>query len=147
MYYRDFYGRLNCLIVRGRGFGPASFGDFEMIPRSGVWTRQSTDSEILSLFVDESAASEVAAAADGILEGTHQAKILKNGTGDYTITLNRPSRRDIQVLGIIPMTVDMGFAVTEKDESSVRVVFEVGGTDTNTDFFITLLAFYSPTQR
>lgn len=110
--------------------------------------RQNSRAEDISLFIDESATNSVTAATDGILEGTRQALVKKNGTGDYTITLNRTARRDIVVVGVAPVTVDLTYAITSISTSQVRIVFaNLSGTDTNTDFWINLRAFYSSVQR
>lgn len=100
--------------------------------------------DIVHLRIDESAISGNTSA--GILEGTHHAKIQKNGTGDYTITLNETGRRTLGVIGLVSMTTDVAIEVAAIDENSVQVVGQNGGTDTNCDFMITLIRFDAETQ-
>jgi hypothetical protein len=101
--------------------------------------RQSRQAEVLAFRVDVSEISGDTSA--GLLEGTNLATISKTGTGDYTITLKRAARRTLVVLGAGALTIDARFQITAIDTDSVRITWEVGGTDTDMDFHITLLSF------
>lgn len=107
--------------------------------------RQNSKAELIVLDIDESAISNGTNA--GLNEGAQQATLTKNGTGDYTITLNRTARRTLRVIGAVAKTVDLRCAITSESTSAVRIVWEGGGTDTNTDFTIAILANYSEFDR
>jgi len=112
-------------------------GFLSTLKRLGI--RQSRISEVLAFRVDVSEISGDTSA--GLLEGTNLATIQKHGTGDYTITLKRAARRTLVVVGAAALTIDARFSISAVDTDSVRIVWEVGGTDTDMDFHITLLAF------
>jgi hypothetical protein len=96
--------------------------------------------------VDESEISGTSSA--GILEGTFRATITKNGTGDYTITLNEPGMRTMVAVGCLPLTEDLTFKISAVSSSAVQVVFaNLSGTDTNTDFHLSVVVFYAEDQR
>lgn len=102
--------------------------------------RQSRHAEVMAFSVDQSEISGDTNA--GLLEGKHLATIQKNGTGDYTITLKKAARRTLIVVGAVAVgLVDARFNIAAVDEDSVQIVWEVNGTDTDTDFHITLLFF------
>lgn len=109
---------------------------------------QSLNARLMFFRVDESAVSAVTAGRDGLLEGSYLADIFKNGTGDYTLTLKRTAARAPVVVGACAIgLVDARFAITELDENTIRIVWEVGGTDTNADFHLTVAVFGDQTQR
>jgi len=117
------------------------------IPLQFLGIRQSK-SEIISLRIDESDASAVATSTDGIDEGTYHATILKNGTGDYTITFNRKAKRTLVVLGASPIgLVDARYNIAAIDTNSLQIVWEVSGTDTDTDFHIAVQQFFKSNQN
>lgn len=96
--------------------------------------------------VDESAISGNTNA--GLLEGKHDATIQKNGTGDYTITLLKASRRLPVVLGAAPVGLaDARFNIAAISATQVRIVWEVSGTDTNADFHLALATFEEDVVR
>lgn len=110
-----------------------------------VGIRQNSKAELVFLSIDTSALSGASNA--GILEGAQQAICEKTATGTYVITLNRTGRRDLIVVGASPLTIDARFKIGTITESAVTVIWEVGGTDTDMDFHITLCAFYSEFDR
>lgn len=118
------------------------------LPRSTlteVKTHQ-RNTKLLFFRVDESAISGNTAA--GLLEGGYDAIIQKNGTGDYTITLNNASRRTPVVIGAVPIgLVDARCNIQTLSTTTIRIVWEVNGTDTNADFHLTVAVFQDETQR
>lgn len=100
--------------------------------------RQSRHAELLAFRVDQSEISGNTSA--GLLEGTNLATISKTGTGDYTITLKRAARRTLVVVGASSLTIDARYSISAVDTDSVRIVWEVSGTDTDLDFHIVLLS-------
>ncbi len=118
------------------------------LPRSTLSEVKShqTKSVIMGFRVDESAISGNTSA--GLLEGTYDAVIQKNGTGDYTLTFNKAFRRTPVVMGAAPIgLVDARFNIQTLSTTAVRIVWEVNGTDTNADFHLTILGFQDNTQR
>lgn len=119
-----------------------------MLPRSTLSEVRSHQPRTKLLFfrIDESAISGTSSA--GILEGTYDAVITKNGTGDYTITFNEASARVPIVIGAAPIGLaDARYKIEAVDETSVQIIWEVGGTDTNADFHLTVAIFPDQTQR
>lgn len=115
------------------------------IPIQAVGIRQS-QLEIYALSIDESEISGTTSA--GILEGTYHAVIAKNGTGDYTITLNRPARRSVVVIGAAANGLpDMAYQIVSVSSSAVRISWTKGGSAHDADFFITIGAFYKAAQN
>ena len=108
---------------------------------SQVTNRQNTQLEMVGFRVDESAASAVTTSKDGLLEGSNQATILKNGTGDYTLTWKRPTRRVPVVLGIRPLG-NATFTSVTISETSCQIVFSG-----DTDFHAAFLMPYDGTDR
>ena len=122
------------------------------IPVQQVGVRQ-RKVEYLHFHVDISAVSAVATSTDGLIEGTYHGTILKNGTGDTTITLNSASKRKIHVVGWnsvgasgVAGTVDMRASFTA-GTSTVQVVTESGGTDTDCDYDLTIAVFGVASQQ
>ncbi len=110
-----------------------------------VGVRQNSKMELVVIDVDS---SEISAGTNaGLLEGAQQATITKSATGTYAIVLNRTARRTVRVVGVALKTIDARFAVTAESTAGVTIVTEVGGTDTDMDFTITLAAFYSEFDR
>lgn len=108
--------------------------------------RQNSKPELLCLRIDESAISNGTNA--GVLEGKNYVTVTKNGTGDYTITFNRTCRRVPVVVGAAPIgLVDARFNIAAISTTAVQIVWEVGGTDTNTDFHLTLMQPFSQWER
>lgn len=100
--------------------------------------------EMITFRVDASAISGTSTA--GLLEGTHRAVISSAGTGDYTITLNEPAQRVVVVLGVVPLTAGLSYLIVPT-EAGVQVVFDDDGVATETDFHISLMAYYATEQR
>lgn len=112
------------------------------IPKQSVGIRQS-QSELYSFFVDGTGTA-------ALVEGKYHATLVDNGDGDYTITLNRPARRDLQVVGAVPLTANLMPRIVSVDESAINIKWvDNDGTPTATDcdFFLTVLAFYDAQQR
>ena len=118
-----------------------------VMTKQAVEQRQNTSFELIMLKVDESAVDATELTSDGLLEGQFHAKIEKTATGAYSIRLNRKSLRPVQIVGYGLVTVDSQVSFTAVDEEGVDLVVEVGGTDTNSDFWLTLGAFYNRTER
>lgn len=106
--------------------------------------RQNSRPELVVLAVTQ--ASIVNGTNAGITEGSNQAIVTKNGTGDYTFTLNRVARRNIQVIGASASVVDLRYSATVTS-STVRIVWELNGTDTNTNFSVSLFVPYCKLDR
>lgn len=113
-----------------------------------VGIRQNSKSELVALRVDVSDVSAVATSEDGIDEGASACTILKNGTGDYTITLKRACRRIPVVLGAVAVGEVFVRLESEPSTSAIRVIIEDdAGTNTDADFHLAFLAFYAETGR
>lgn len=112
------------------------------IAKQFVGIRQSK-SEMYSFYVDGTGTAAIG-------EGKYHGSLTDNGTGDYTVTLTRPARRALQVVGIVPVTANVMPQNLVVDSSSVRVRFvDNDGTPTATDakFYLTVLAYYDDQQR
>lgn len=113
-----------------------------MISMEGVGSRQRKP-ELIGLRVDG-----VTATAAISFGGKH-ATITDNGTGDYTLTLVRPARQTIIVVGCISLTAGAYAEISSATSSAVRVLTK---TVTNSPaavdalFHLTLLVFRSPTE-
>jgi len=107
--------------------------------------RQNSKAELVSFKIDESAI--VNGTNAGMSEGSKHGVITKNGTGDYTITLNRTCRRTPIVVGVSPLTEDLTYK-TIVTTNTIQVVFaNLSGTDTVTDFDLTAMLFFSSVER
>jgi hypothetical protein len=108
--------------------------------------RQNSKPELFTFKLDVSAQSDGTNA--GLLEGANYATVTKNGTGDYTFTLNRVARRAICVVG---GSVEAEAFIREgaaADTSTFRIVVEADdGTNTDADFTVTVLALYGAIQH
>jgi hypothetical protein len=110
--------------------------------------RQNSKPELVAFRVDVSDVSAVATSKDGLDEGSNYATILKNGTGDYTITFNRTSRRVPVVLGGAVVGEAFLRLQAEPTTSTVRVIIEADdGTNTDADFHLSVLQFFSQWER
>lgn len=116
-----------------------------MIPKQALAIRQDK-AEIVEFQCDESdIATSSAAALD---QGKYQGVVVKNGTGDYTITLNKTSRRTITVVGILPYTANLQVQIVSKTTSAVNFKFtNNSGTATDTDFDATFIRYDSAQER
>lgn len=112
-----------------------------------VGFRQNSRPEDVCFIVDESDVSAVTAGVGGLDEGASQGVIFKNGTGDYTITLNRVGRRAPVIMGVVPQTEDLTYKATVVSNGVIRVIFAMSGTDTNTDFHISIRQFFASASR
>lgn len=119
------------------------------IPSQAIGVRQ-RKVEYLHFHVD---VSELAGTTAGILEGTYFATAAATATGVTTITLNDASRRKIHVVGCTSTgntgaagTVDVRFSFTASS-TAVVVTSEVGGTDTDCDFDLTIAVFGTASQQ
>jgi len=111
-----------------------------MLPLRELGIRQ-RKAELICVYVDGTGTA-------AITEGKYLATLTDNGTGDYTITLNSPAARNIHVVGAMGMgTVDVRPSITALSATAVRIVWEVSGTDTDTEFYLTLIAFYTAEQN
>jgi hypothetical protein len=110
-----------------------------MIPVRSVGVRQ-RKVEMIFARIDESATGD-----DAILEGKYHLNFVKDGTGQYTLTLqNGASRRTIVVVGAVALTADLTPQILAVDTDSVQIEFaNNAGAATNTDFHITLATFGS----
>ena len=81
--------------------------------------------------------------------GSKHATLVDNGTGDYTLTLVKPGKQIIQVVGCVSLTAttyaEIGAATTA---STVRVLTKATSNNAATDavFHLTLLVFRSATE-
>lgn len=65
--------------------------------------------------------------------------IVDNGTGSYTINFKEAARRDLHVIGLVPVTAERIMSVSAIDESSVTVRAEdAAGAQADADFYITV---------
>ncbi len=106
-----------------------------------VKQRQNTKMEMVFFRVDESDVSAVATAKDGLDEGSNQATILKNGTGDYTFTWKRPTRRTPVLVGLEALGNATVSSVTI-GTTTCQVVFSA-----DTDFHATFAMPYDKVDR
>ena len=99
--------------------------------------------EVVIARVDESAVGDAA-----LLEGAAHFSYVKNGVGDYTLTLeNGVSKRTIVVLGVTPLTAGLIPSIVTVTASAVNVQFEdAAGAATVTDFHIAMLVFHHATE-
>lgn len=110
--------------------------------------RQNSKAELVAFRVDVSDVSAVTTGTGGLDEGSNYATILKTATGKYTITLNRTCRRIPVVVGAVAVGEDFVRLTSEPTTSQVLVTIEADdGTDTDVDFHLTLLCFYSATEH
>lgn len=113
-----------------------------MIAKQEVGIRQSK-AELLAFRVDGTGTAS-------ILEGKYHATLTDNGTGDYTLTFARPFARTPVVVGVVPLTVDTCCHVEAVSTTAVQVVFaavDETAAAVDADFHITLLGFFSDTER
>lgn len=75
--------------------------------------------------------------ADGVAvagdEGSEEVTTAKTATGTYTLTMKTPFKRGMLLCVAVPETIDMRYNVTISG-SVATLIFEVGGTDTDTKF-------------
>ncbi len=121
-----------------------------MLPQSGISSvgcRQ-PKFEIIPVHFDVSAHVDGGALAldNG---GKYALTVTKTGTGDFTFTLNRPGLRACILLGQpVPVgTVDARASVVTATTSAVRIVSEVGGTDTDMDLMFAIGVYRDSKQR
>lgn len=108
--------------------------------------RQNAKPEVIALSIDVSAV--VNGTNTGVLEGANYVTVTKNGTGDFTITLNEAGRRACIFLG--GGVIGQGFLRLNNvsTTSAVRVVVESdAGTNSDLDFECAILVLRSATQR
>lgn len=80
-------------------------------------------------------------------EGKSHVTCTKGATGNYTLTLNEPARRNIRIVGYAPETANLQLQKSTTSTSSVLVIFtNNSGTATDTNFEITLCVFRWPEQ-
>ena len=116
-----------------------------MIPQQGLKTRQN-GAELVEFQSDESdIATSSAAALD---QGKFQGVVVKNGTGDYTITVNRVSKRTLTVVSLIPLTANLQPQLVSVSTSAVNFKFtNNSGTAVDTDFHASFLRYDSIQER
>lgn len=113
-----------------------------------VGIRQNSKAELVAFRVDVSDVSAVATSTAGLDEGSKYATIFKNGTGDYTITFNRTSRRIPVVVGGMAVGEQFMQLQAEPTTSAVRVVIsDDAGTEVDADFHLTVMQFFSQWER
>lgn len=116
-----------------------------MIPQQGLKTRQN-GAELVEFQCDESDIETSSAAA--LDQGKFQGVVVKNGTGDYTITVNRVSKRNLTVVSVIPMTANLQVRLVTATTSAVNFTFtNNSGTATDTDFHATFIRYDSIQER
>lgn len=112
-----------------------------MIPTLILGIRQ-RDVELVPARVTESLTGNAA-----LPEGFNHFTFTKNGTGDYTLTLKKPGRRAMVVVGVSPLTANLQHQIVSVSASVVNVKFtNNSGTATNTDFHISVLKYGSDKQ-
>jgi hypothetical protein len=111
--------------------------------------RQNSRPELLVFRVDSSEVDGSSLTKDGLSEGSNHATIQKTATGRYTISLNRACRRIPVVLGAVAVGENFVRLTAEPTAAGViTVAVEADdGTDTDADFHISVLTFYSETER
>ena len=108
-----------------------------MIPKQALEIRQ--DKAELIVFRETS---------DALVEGRYHGTFVKNGTGDYTITLRKPSRRTICVVGVSPLVANLQHRIVAVSASAVQVSFtNNSGTAVDTDFHMSVVRFDSDLER
>ena len=114
-----------------------------------VGIRQNTRAELIALRVDVSAVSGAGFSTDGLDEGSNYATIEKDQTGIYDIQLNRVPRRLPVVLGAVAVGENFVRLNAQFTENGLlRVYIEADdGANTDADFHITFLVFYSNKER
>jgi hypothetical protein len=121
-----------------------------MLPQSGisqVGCRQ-PKFEIIPVHFDVS--EHVDGGALGLVEGKYALTVTKTGNGDFTFTLNSPGRRACILVGspVAVGTVDARVMVhADTSASLVRLVSEVGGTDTDMDLMFAIGVYRDEKQR
>lgn len=111
-----------------------------MIPMDGVGSRQRKP-ELISFIVDGTG-------TPAITFGSKHATLTPNGPGDYTLTLVRPARQTLIVVGCVCATATCYAEISTVSASAVRILTKATQTNaaTDADFHVTLLAFRSPTE-
>jgi hypothetical protein len=109
--------------------------------------RQNSKPELIAFKIDTSDTSAVTTGTGGIDEGKNYATVLNSATGTYVFTFNRVCRRTPVILGAAPVTIDARFAITAIDTAGFTIVWEVGGTDTDMDFDVSVLCFFDDKER
>lgn len=80
-----------------------------------------------------------------LLEGTSDAVLSGSTTGIYVLTLNEASRRAPIIVGAATNTVDARFSASfDSTFKILTITWEVGGTDTDVDFHVTVAVFNTP---
>lgn len=113
--------------------------------KTALTTRQDK-AELVEFQCDESdIATSSAAALD---QGKYQGVVVKNGTGDYTITLNNASRRTITVNCLIPLTANLSAQIVSVSTTAVNFKFtNNSGTAVDTDFHAGFIRYDSAQER
>lgn len=113
--------------------------------KTQIDTRQQS-AEVVEFQCDESdIATSSAAALD---QGKYQGTVVKNGTGDYTITLARASRRVMTVLGIVPLVANLQVQVVAVSATACNFKFtNNSGTAVDTDFHAAFMRYDSLQER
>lgn len=79
--------------------------------------------------------------------GSKHATLVDNGTGDYTLTLVKPGRQAIHVVGCVCVTAGCYAEVAATDSSTVQILTKSNANAaTDAVFHLTLLVFRSPTE-
>lgn len=115
-----------------------------MIAKQEVGIRQSK-AELFPFRVDGTGTAS-------ILEGKYHATLTDNGVGDYTLTFVRPFARVPVVVGAAAVAADAAVRIVTVTASAVNVqLMDLLGDGTpapiDCDFHITLLGFFSDTER
>lgn len=104
--------------------------------------------------IRQSKAELIAFRVDGtgtasILEGKYHGTLTDNGTGDYTITFDRPFRRT-PVVVVTPVTANVMPRIAAVSATAVQITFvDNDGTPTATDadFHMMVVGYFSATER
>lgn len=110
-----------------------------MIAMEGVGSRQRKP-ELISFVVNGTGTA-------AITFGSKHATLTDNGAGDYTLTLVRPARQALVVVGCVCATATCYAEVSSSTTSAVRILTKSNANAaTDAIFHLTVLAFRSPTE-
>lgn len=76
-----------------------------------------------------------------ILEGSTDATLTDNDTGDYTLTLSEGGARTMVVVGVTPLAAELSVKIAAVDADSVQLQFDNDGVATDCDFHCVLAVF------
>lgn len=89
--------------------------------------------------------------SDGTLpvanEGNSEVTVVRNGTGDYSITLVTPGERLINVRAPMPFTSGLSFKIVTATATTVRIAFDDDTVATDTKFMIGIVVSYDNLRR